>query len=212
MADLIAVKVIEQASSSGWSDFLAQAVAAFIGASFAFGFALWLTRRQRVAASTAEMIGQFSSREMITSRYVTADIAARVEREEIDIKEIAKSSLQDCPKGFVGETIDGLTEHQHMSNLIGWLRRLAVQLRYKWVSRNTIALTLGGSLQWSLPFLLRVAAATEELAREYTSERPLSARAAWVYALRYVDSELKRAKYSALAERRLRSWRWKKRT
>jgi hypothetical protein len=141
------------------------------------------------------MIEEFSSPEMLTSRFVTANLARQVENGEISIRDIALSAVQGCPQGFVGKTIGELTEHQHMSYLIGWIRRLAVQLQHRWVNRRIIATALGGSLQWSMPFLLELSKAAEAVMKEFPSARPPIVRASWISAVRYLDAQLERAKF-----------------
>lgn len=182
-------------ASIPWLEVTTQALAAFIGAIFAFGFALWIAHQQREDSSTAAMINEFSSKEMLVSRFVTVGIARQVAAGEVTLRAVALSSVQDCPVGFEGSTIDTLTEHQHMSYIIGWIRRLAVQLQHRWVNRKVIAIALGGSLQWSLPFLLRLAGEAERVMKEYPSENPPGVRASWIYSVRYVDAQLKRVKF-----------------
>jgi hypothetical protein len=182
-------------SSIPWVEVTTQGLAAFIGAIFAFGFALWIAHQQREDSSTAAMINEFSSREMLVSRFVTARIAKQVAAGEVTLRDVALSSVQDCPIGFEGRTIDTLTEHQHMSYVVGWIRRLAVQLQHRWVNRKVIAIALGGSLQWSLPFLLRLADEAERVMKVYPSETPPAVRASWIYSVRYVDAQLKRVKF-----------------
>lgn len=178
-----------------WRLLIIQCSGAFIGAICAFGFALWLTHRQRRDAATAAKIDEFSSPEMLRSRFVTAQIARQVEQGEISLRDVALSAVQGCPPGFVGKTIGDLTEHQHMSHLIGWIRRLSVQLEHRWVSRTIIAKALGGSLQWSIPFLLSLSAEAESVMKEFPTDMPPTVRASWVYAVRYLDAQLKKAQF-----------------
>ncbi len=111
---------------SPWLTFGSQFLLAFLGAGFAFIFAIWLANQQRVSATTEALINEFSSRDMLKSRFVTVGISDQVKEGTIDLRDIAKSSLQDCPKKFVGVEIDGFTEHQHMSHVIGFYRKLAL--------------------------------------------------------------------------------------
>ena len=179
-------------SSKGfpWAALAVSISSAFIGSLLAFGFALWLARRERVARTTLEMVNQFSSREMLQSRFVTTGVATQVRDGRVSIRDVALSTVQDCPVGFVGITVDGLTEHQHISNVIGWLRRLAVHVRNGWVDQGVVAGALGGSLQWTLPFLLEVAAEAEHVMNDYPSTQAPEFRASWAYAVRYLDIQL----------------------
>jgi hypothetical protein len=186
---------VQPPQSFPWRLLIVQCSGAFIGAICAFGFALWLTHRQRRDAATAAKIDEFSSAEMLRSRFVTAQIARQVEQGEIHLRDVALSAVQGCPPGFVGKTIGDLTEHQHMSHLIGWIRRLSVQLEHRWVSRTIIAKALGGSLQWSMPFLLNLSAEAESVMKEFPNDLPPTVRASWVYAVRYLDAQLKKAEF-----------------
>jgi hypothetical protein len=186
---------VQAPQSFPWRLLIIQCSGAFIGAICAFGFALWLTHRQRRDAATAAKIDEFSSSEMLRSRFVTAQIARQVEQGEISLRDVALSAVQGCPPGFVGKTIGDLTEHQHMSHLIGWIRRLSVQLEHRWVSRPIIAKALGGSLQWSIPFLLSLSAEAESVMKEFPTDTPPTVRASWVYAVRYLDAQLKKAQF-----------------
>lgn len=177
-----------------WSNLSVAVVGAFVGAMFAFGFAIWLARRDRRSQATLSMISEFSSKELLVSRFVTSGIADQVRAGTLDIKEVAKTSTQGCPTGFTGVLVEGLTEHQHLSQLIGWYRRLAVHLDKKWVDRRTIAATLGGSFGWTLPFILELGQAAEHLITLYPSPRPAELRASWIYGMRYVDYQVRRAK------------------
>lgn len=177
-----------------WLVFGSQFLLAFLGAGFAFVFAIWLAKQQRVSATTEALINEFSSRDMLKSRFVTVGISDQVKDGSLDLKEIAKSSLQDCPKGFIGVESDGFTEHQHMSHVIGFYRKLALSFRYKWVLRNHIKQSIGGSLQWTLPFLLLLADEVEKISKEFPSERSISERASWIFAVRYINNQLNNLK------------------
>lgn len=183
---------VHHSVSIPWADILGGFAAAFIGAASAFGFALWLARRDRRTQATLAMINEFSSHEILVSRFVTVAIADQVRSGVISLKFVASSSVQGCPSGFVGNMVEGLTEHQHMSQLIGWYRRLAVHLKNRWVNRKIIAATLGGTFGWTLPFLLDLGVAAEQLMVEHPSNRENHLRASWIYAMRYVDEEMSR--------------------
>jgi hypothetical protein len=194
-------------SSVSWTAFAAQSAAAFIGAAFAFAFALLLARRARVSERTAAMIQEFSSREMLQSRFVTTNIAYQVRDGSVTLRNVALSSVQDCPVGFEGARVGDLTEHQHMSHLIGWIRRLVVHLSYGWVNRRIVAATLGGSLQWTLPFLLELADEAESVVADFPSARPIELRASWVFAVRNLDERLRRERlHRHVPGRRRRIW------
>ncbi len=186
--------VVDSDGGFQWSDVLTGATSAFLGAMFAFGFAIWLARRDRVAQWTSALITEFSSRGMLESRFVTADISTKVREGTLSLRHVALTTVQDCPVGFIGRTINGLTEHQHMSQLIGWIRILAVHLRHRWVDRRIMAATIGGSLQWTLPFLLELADEADRVMEDYPSPKPPQLRASWVYAVRNVDAQLRRAR------------------
>jgi hypothetical protein len=191
---IVAVSKAAHKSAFPWDDLLVQITGAFVGAAFAFGFALWLARRDRRSDRTAVMILEYSSREMLQSRFVTTNIAYQIEAGSLTLREVALTSVQDCPVGFEGNVIDGLTEHQHMSHLIGWLRRLAVHMSNHWVDRKVMAATLGGSLQWTLPFFLQLAEEAERIVSDYPSVKPIELRASWVFAIRSVDRQIREAR------------------
>lgn len=172
---------------------------AFAGALLAFLFALWLAKRQRVTASTEALINEFSSREMLKSRFATVGIADKVSSGAISLEAVASSSLQGTPKDFVGDEIDGLSEHQHMSHVIGFYRRLALSLRHGWVNQKHIERSIGGSLHWTLPFLMELSDEVETLAEKTPTGRPLSERAAWVFSVRYVASKIDGRKFEVFA-------------
>ena len=182
---------IQPSDLNPWFDITKQFLISFVGAGLAFGFALWLASRQRKAATTEALINEFSSREMLKSRFTTVGVADKVTSGTLSLADVAMSSLQGVPKPFAGEVVDGLTEHQHVSHVIGYYRRLALALRYKWINRTQLTHTIGGSFGWTLPFLLELADEVERVANENPTGSPLSERAAWVYAVRYVDSKVK---------------------
>lgn len=177
-------------------DLVTGTVAAFLGAGFAFAFAIWLARHGRRTQTTLAMIDEFSGREMLQSRFITSSLRERVQAGTLTLRELTMSSVQGCPPGHTGAVSEGLTEHQHMSQLIGWYRRLAVQLQHGWVERKVIAATLGGSFGWSLPLLLDMSNEAEKLIVEFPSTRPDHQRASWIYAVRYVEAQLTTGKLS----------------
>ncbi|MCP4304547.1 MAG: hypothetical protein GY788_06665 [bacterium] len=178
-----------------WADLVVQTVGGFLGAIFAFMFAIWLMRRQRVSDWTSAMIAEFSAHDMLMSRFVTSDITQQIEQGSITLRDVALTTVQGCPVGFVGRDIEGLTEHQHMSNMIGWYRRLATQLENGWVDRHVVATTLGGSFGWTLPFLLEVGEEAKTVIAEHASDRPDHLRASWTRAIESVDSAMKKARH-----------------
>jgi hypothetical protein len=192
---LLTIAAVSTTANGGfpWDSLAIQIAGAFVGATFAFGFAIWLTRRDRRAERTASMIQEFSSREMLESRFVTTSIAYQVAEGTISLRDVALTSVQDCPVGFEGLMVNGLTEHQHMSHLMGWIRRLAVHMSHHWVDRRVIASSLGGSLHWSLPFFLDLAKEAEAVVRDYPAPNPIEIRASWVFAVRSVERQLLRA-------------------
>lgn len=175
-------------------DLVTGTVGAFLGAGFAFAFAIWLARRDRRNQTSLAMIDEFSGREMLQSRFVTSSLRERVQAGTLTLRELTMASVQGCPPGYTGPVAEGLTEHQHVSQLIGWYRRLAVQLKHNWVERKVIAATLGGSFGWSLPLLLEMADEAEALMVEFPSSRADHQRASWIYAVRYVDNQLNSGK------------------
>jgi hypothetical protein len=188
------VKAADSVEKFPVNDLIVQTFGAFIGAGLAFGFALWLAMHQRRSDRTAAMVDEFSSREMVQSRFVTANVDTQVRDGKLTLRDVALSMVRDCPVGLIGTTIDGLTEHQHITQVVGWMRRLAVHLQQRWVDRRVIAATLGGSLQWTLPLLLQLAAEAELIMKEFPSDRPPELRASWIYAVRNLDAELKKTK------------------
>jgi len=177
-----------------WTDLFLRLLTAFLGSLFAFSFALWLNRRERRAQRTSDLIKEYSSREMLVSRFVTVSVADRITDGEISIRDLALTMVQDCPVGFTGQAVDGLTEHAQISLLIGWMRRLAISVDHGWIDNQTLAVTLGGSLQWTLPFLLRVGEAAELVMQEYPSSRAPEVRASWIFALRKIDAFLRQSR------------------
>lgn len=165
-----------------------QIVGAFVGAICAFVFAIWLARRNRRNETSLAMIVEFSSSDMLKTRYIVHNIRSRINGGGLSLREVTLSSVQGCPTGFQGDVVHGLTEHQHISNITGWYRRLSIMLQKRAVDHKLIVATLGGSFGWSLPLLVDMANEAESLMAEFPSERPLHLRASWIYAIRHVDN------------------------
>ena len=169
----------------GIFDSIVALVAAIVGAIVAAIVGAYYYKKsdrdRRKIEKTIDFIDEFYSKEFIMHRRVLWNTQLKVQdnnNTKASIENIALGFLYPIPrysKPYDGEMFDDLTEHNHISMYLGFLERLSLSIKKKYVDVNSIKEAFSDAMIWHAELILKICDSIEYNAQEQKRKHDESA-------------------------------------
>ncbi|WP_194833567.1 hypothetical protein [Nocardia sp. XZ_19_369] len=166
--------------------FLVAALGAFVGGLAGFLSSLLLTRQERRATITSELMATFFSDAFLAHRISISDLWYKFRAGEVAAEDIAGGFwFPGVSPHYIGDTFGTLNTHQHLTAYIGFIVRLDHEMTHRRLHRDEIRSAFGMQLHYADELLTRVAQATAAQAERHNALAP-----AWIEAVQRVHDAL----------------------